>query len=100
VYESITLIAGSTECEAKSPLTASSIVDLYRVLIEAAKFKTKVFTVSGMPPHLTSDETQDKIDAVTLQLKPRTRLLPNSNCKSMTRLKVSAEIKMLRDVHR
>ena len=67
-YESVTLIIGGNDCEAKPPKPAETIVKSYRELIDAAQEKCQRVTVSSICPRLSSDEVQDKIDSVNAGL--------------------------------
>ena len=67
-YERITIAVGGNDCDAKQSKSPDAIVKSYRNLINTAKGKAKNISVSGICPRLTSEATQDTIDATNAGL--------------------------------
>ena len=67
-YDEVTLVVGGNDCDSKHPRSADDIVKSYGSLIDSAKTKAKKVFISGLCPRLTSDATQEKIEAVNAGL--------------------------------
>jgi hypothetical protein len=67
-YEQITVLVGGNDCDTKPHVQASDIVKSYCDLIDTATAKANLVTVSSICPRLTSDSTQETIDAVNAGL--------------------------------
>ena len=67
-YESVTLLVGGNDCEAKPIKSADAILKSYSELIDVAKEKCQTVKVSSICPRLNSKDVQDRIDAVNAGL--------------------------------
>ncbi len=67
-YESLTLVVGGNDCAAKPGELPKDIVTSFGTLIDHAKEKSRKVTVASITPRLTSDQVQEKIDAVNAGL--------------------------------
>ena len=67
-YESITLVVGGNDCGASSPKPAENIVSSFGGLIDSAKSKSQDVIVTSICPRLTSEDTQERIEAVNAGL--------------------------------
>ena len=67
-YDTITLAIGGHACATDPSSSADNIVNLYSSLIESAKNKCEKVTVSSIPPGLSNDTSQEKIDSINAGL--------------------------------
>ena len=67
-YKNITLVVGGNDCDSTPTSDPATIVTNYQALIDSAKSKSDHVVVSSICPRLTSQRTQDRIDAVNAGL--------------------------------
>ena len=83
-YDNVTLVVGGNDCHQNPPRTAADIIDSYNDLLDVTCSKANTVTVSSVCPRLTSQATQDTIEAVNAGLlslctdKPNVVFVDNS----------------------
>ena len=67
-YESLSLVVGGNDCAAKPGELPKDIVTLFGTLIDHVKEKSRKVKVASITPLLTSEQVQEKIDAINAGL--------------------------------
>lgn len=67
-HDELTLVVGGNDCDSKPPKTADDIIKGFDSLLVDAKSKARQVFVSSICPRISSEETNDKIDAVNAGL--------------------------------